>query len=83
MISLEVGVGAVSEDPTMDRSNVGDSFKEQSDQATMSGTTKELACFLVEMKISLEDLSMKEMLSNCKVTLSKEDRMLTSPKGIL
>ena len=56
MISPEVGVGVASKDPTMEPSNIEDSFREQSDQATMSSTTKELACFLVEMKISLQDL---------------------------
>ena len=52
MISLEVDVEAMLEDPTMDCFNVGDSSTKQSDQAAMSSTSKELVCSLEAMKIS-------------------------------
>ena len=60
MISLEINMGVVSRDPTIDRSNVGNSSTRPSEQAAISGTNKELATSLVEMKISLDDLPMKE-----------------------
>ena len=60
MISSKVCGGASLEDLTLDRSNVGNSSMGRRDQATMLGNTKELASSLVEMKISSEDLLMKE-----------------------
>ena len=60
MISEIVDGGATSGDPTMNHSNIGDSLTGQSTQSAMSRNTRELATFLVEMKIALEDLSMDE-----------------------
>ena len=48
----------------IDPSKVGDSSTRQSDQAAMLGNTKELASSLVEMKISLGDLFMKEVAAS-------------------
>ena len=60
MISTIVGEGVASGDPTMDHSHVRDSSMGQSDQPAMSRNIRELASSLVEMMISLGDLSMKE-----------------------
>ena len=47
-----------SRDPTMARSIVEDSSTRCSTQPAMSGNTRELATFLVEMKIASGDLPM-------------------------
>jgi hypothetical protein len=60
MNSEDVNVGGASGDPTIDRSQVGDSFTPLSDQAAMSGNTKDLAWSLVEMRISSGDLPMHD-----------------------
>ena len=54
MISATVGGKAISGDPAMDCSNVGDSSTRRSDQPAMSRNTRELASSLVEMMISWE-----------------------------
>ena len=45
-------------DPAMALSNVDDSSTGRSTQPAMSGNTRELATFLVEMKIASRDLPM-------------------------
>ena len=60
MISEIVGGRAISGDPTMEHSNIGDSSTRRSTQPAMSGNTRKLATSLVEMKIALEDLLMAE-----------------------
>ena len=58
-----VGEGATSGDPTMERSNIGDSSIERNTQPAMSGNTRELATSLVEMKIASRDLLMPEAVA--------------------
>ncbi len=50
----------MSGDPTIDQSHVGDSSTPRSDQAAMSGNTKDLAWSLVDMKISSGDPPMED-----------------------
>ena len=49
-----------SRDPAMARSNIDDSSTGRSTQPAMSGNTRELATFLVEMKIASGDLPMAD-----------------------
>ena len=60
MINEVVGEGATSRDPTMERSNIGDSSTGHNIQPAMSRNTRELATSLVEMKIASKDLPMPE-----------------------
>ena len=60
VISKVVGEGATLGDPTIERSNIGDSSTGRSTQPAMSGNTRELATSLVEMKIASGDLPMVE-----------------------
>ena len=63
MISSEVNEGVALEDPAMYCSNIGDSSIGQSDQAAISGNTRELANSLMEMKILSGDISIKEVVA--------------------
>ena len=56
-VLCEVGI---SGDLPMERSNIDDSSTGRSTQPAMSGNTRELATFLVEMKIALRDLLMPD-----------------------
>ena len=63
MIFEVVGEEATPRDPTMERSNIGDSSTGRSTQPAMSGNTRELATTLVEMKIASGDLLMPEAVA--------------------
>ena len=64
VISEVVSEGATLGDPTMERSNIGDSSTRRSIQPAMSGNTRELATSLVEMKIASGDLLMPEIVAS-------------------